>query len=258
MGSLAKWLFKIGYFPIRHQSVKHDFLSWYHQAAKHHHIKEGLEANNSELISLTIEAAIKAENFSENSSVITLLDYIDDVVAKAETWFHYVTIGSILVGGCTIVASWYMFQNLLFQIVASIGSVFFGCGIVGGSLYHVLKHQLRTNAELVTLFNKELTERPGQIRRNDRDWEQLVAQYIWNRSLCKSRTISVLFLLSAIRIVSARMYGSISADIQDSIHDFTGMEARKILKYQLSRLPSDVPGLQQYQQKPRAESIHRD
>lgn len=219
MGDLAKWLFRLGYFPIRHQAVKHDFLSWYHQAAQHHRIKEGLEANNSELTTLTLEAANQAENFDEDSPVISLFDYIDDVIDKAETWFHYITLGLVLVGACTIVASWYAFQDLLFQIVASIGGAVLGCGIVGGSLYHVLKHQLRTNAELVTLFNKKLTERPGHIRRNDRDWEQLVAQYVWNRSLCKPRTISVLLLLSVIRIISARMYGMISADLQDNIQD---------------------------------------
>lgn len=258
MGSLAKWLFKIGYFPIQYKPVKHDFLRWYYKAAQHHRIKDGLDANNPELISLTLEAANQAENFDEESPVISLLDYIDDVVETAETWFHYISLGLVLIGACTIAASWYTLQDLLFQLAAMIGVVVFGCGIVGVSLYHVLKHQLRTNAELVTLFNKELTERPGHIRRNDRDWELLAAQYVWNRSLCKPRTISVLLLLSVIRIISARMYGLISADLQDNIQDFIGMEAREILKYQLSRLPSDVPGLNQHQHKHGTESLPRN
>ena len=256
MASLANWLFKIGYYPIHHNSVKHDFLRWYHKAAQHHQIRDGLDYDNAKLVSLTLEAASHAENFSEESPVISMFEYIDDVAKKAETWFHYLAVGSGIIAGCSIAISWHSFQGLLFYIFATIGSVVLGCGVMAISLYHVIKHQLRTNAELISLFNEALTERPGHVRRYDREWEMLVAQYLWNRSLSKPRTINVLILLSVIRVVSARLYGQISADLQDNIQDFIGMNGKEIIKHQLDRLASEIPQSYQHQQTTVDDSTH--
>jgi hypothetical protein len=242
MGDLSKWLFRIGYYPFHYEAIKHDFVRWYRKAAQHHSIQTGLEVTNSDLRSLTLEAAEKAENFDEESPAISFLDYIEDVVEKAETWFHYIALGLCLIGGSGVVASWYALHGWVLHIGRAIGIVVFGCGFTAVSLYHVLKHQLRTNAELVALFNRELVERPGEIRRNDRDREKLIAQYLWNRSLSRPRTISVLLLLAMIRVISSRLYGRISNDIQDNVQDFVGMEAREILAHQFNRLPEALFG----------------
>jgi hypothetical protein len=248
MGWLAKKVFEIGYYPIQHQSVKQDFISWYFEAAKDQKVLDGLESDNSKLAELSIQAAEKAERFEEVNEVVQLIDGIEEYLDILQTYIYYIIISFTVLGIASIsgflsITDTASIRMLIIKLLLGSAGVFFSSSaIIVLSLYKVITHQIKSNAELVTEFNKELTERPGDIRRNEREWEMLAAQYFWNCSLTRPATIMVLVILSVVKVVSARLYGRISADLRYSIRDFIGKNAREILKIQLSRAFSgDIP-----------------
>lgn len=227
-----------------HQSVKQDFLGWYYEAAKDSRVVEGLEADNSDLIRAAQESAQHAESLDDEHPIIELLDLIEEYTDRAKKIFYYI-VGGIALSGCGVLSVGIIsLDDFLFRLIAVIlGSSAVVLAAVMFILYQILAHQLRTSAEIVAKFNKELTEKPGDVRRNDRFWPNLAAQYFWNKSLCRPATIHVLVLLAVIRTASSRLYGGISGDIHYNIQDFIGMDGRDVLKYQFDRLiAGDYPG----------------
>lgn len=237
MSSLAKWLFKIGYLPIQHESVKRELLNIYYEATRDPYVVEGLDVPESKLITLAINAGNKSENFDEEHPLFELLDLFEEKAKQAELVFHYIAIAVFCILGSTAVAAIYQFELQITRLVAFLfGGALFGTTLVPVSLFHILKHQLRVNGEVVRLFNEELTEKPGDIRRHDRSWNDLAAQYFWNHSLSRPSTIIMLILLSIIRMVSTSLYGYIAGDLQHNVRDFLDKNAGEILKHQAKRI----------------------
>lgn len=237
MSSLAKWMFKIGYLPIKYESVKRELLNIYYQATRDPYVVEGLDVPESKLITLAINAGNKSENFDEEHPLFELLDLFEEKARQAELVFHYIAIAVFCILGSTAAAAIYHFELQITRSVALLfGGLLFGTTWVPVSLYHILKHQLRVNGEVIRLFNEELTEKPGDIRRHDRSWNDLAAQYFWNHSLSRPSTIIMLILLSVIRMISTNLYGHIAGDLQHNIQDFLDKNAAEILKHQAKRI----------------------
>lgn len=243
MGRYGDWLFKIGYYPIYHQSVKRNFINWYYEAATDHRIIEGLEADNSKLRRLCLEAATEAENFDEEFALIELLDIIEGYIGRLEAWLHYLALAFIIAGLGAYASGLYFLKNMVFQLPAIVmGSLFFVPPLGVVAFYHVLKHQMRSNAQFISRFNQQLTERPGDVRRHDREWSKLAAQYFWNKSLLRPNTINVLIILSVIQALSPRLFGYISGDLHANIREYIGKDAKEILKLQFNRFQEgDIP-----------------
>lgn len=236
MGKLSEYLFEIGYFPIEHQSVKHSFLQWYYHATQSELVIEGLDVDNSQLAELTLNAAKAAEDMDSSHPTIELLDSFENHISRMKTGLAYLTIVLFIFGAGTLAISVYTIDQSLFRwIGVSIGSILGVPAVVLSAIYIILEHQIRTNADLVAKFNQELVERPGNVRRNDRDWHKLAAQYLWNRSLNRPKTIIVLVLLSIIKVARPRLYGAISGEIQQQVSDFVGKDAKSILKTEVER-----------------------
>jgi|GEM_PF-6185472 len=236
MGWLADYLFKIGYYPIEHQSVKRGFLEWYFQAACDELVVEGLQADNSRLRQLTLEAAREAEKVDSENPAIELLDAFDEYISRMKMGLAYLSVALFLLGTTAVAISVYTIDATLLQYIGvSIGSMLGIPVVILSAGYLIIEHQIRTNAELVSKFNRELVERPGQVRRNDRDWNRLAAQYFWNRSLVRPRTIIALLLLSIIKVVRPGLYGLISGELQDQIRGFIGEDAKTIIKQEIER-----------------------
>jgi hypothetical protein len=252
MGDLAEWLFKVGYLPIRHQSVKHEFLRWYRTAALDSYVIEGLDADNADLTSLALDAASHAEHFDDEVRILEIFEIFEKKLEQLETWFHYIVLGSVLFGGSMTATGVYAVRAYLIELVLSaLGVLTGGSALVAISLYYALKHYLNNSAELIKLFNEELTEKPGHIRRHDREWPDLAAAYFWNESLSRPPTILVLILLSVIQFIRPSLFGRISADLQFNIQEFIKMDAKDIVKHQLDRVRDvDAPPYTEYPSSP--------
>lgn len=236
MRKLSEYLFEIGYFPIEHQSIKHSFLQWYYSATQSELVIEGLDVDNSQLIELTLNAAKAAEDMDSNHPTVELLDSFENYISRMKVGLAYLAVVLFVFGAGTLAVSVYTIDQSLFRCIGvSIGSIF-GVPAVGlSAIYLILEHQIRTNADLVAKFNQKLVERPGNVRRHDRDWHKLAAQYLWNRSLNRPKTIIMLVLLSVIKVARPRLYGTISGEIQQQIGDFVGKDAKSILKIEVER-----------------------
>lgn len=236
MGWWAQYLFKIGYYPIEYLSVKQDFLQWYYQATQNELVIEGLQVDNPQLVELTLDAARAAEKMDSEHPTIRLLDTFDEYISRIKTALAYLTIILILIGAGTLAISVYSIdERILRWIGMSIGAVL-GVPVVSlSALYLILEHQLRNGAELVSKFNQRLVEKPGDVRLNERRWDKLTAQYLWNRSLARPRTIILLLLLTIIKVVRPSLYGSISGELQQQVSDFVGEDGKTIVKTEIER-----------------------
>lgn len=186
-----------------------------------------------------MDAATAAEGYDEDAPVIEMIDVIDEALGKIKITLHYLVVVAVLFGLPPLLYGVIALEGLLSHFISAVGIAIIGCGIFPVSLFYVLKHLLSSNAELVSLYNEELTERPGDIRMEDRNWTKLAAKYFWNHSLCNPKTILLILFLSLIRSVSPRLYGRIVGDIRHNIQDFIGKNAIEILKHQLSRIHSE-------------------
>lgn len=237
MKSLAEFLFQHGYFPLLHESVKQDFISWYYEASKSEIVTEGLDAENSRMSELAQEARIEAEKFNQSHRIPQLVNMMEEMEARIQTVFYYVAAGAALLGGgLTAVGVLNVLDSLYSIIFGIVGGILFVGGSTAFILYELFKHQIKANSDLVTLFNKELSEKPGDIRSNDQDWHFITAQLFWNRSLLSPSTHVCLILLSLIRVLSKGMYGRISADLREQIKEFVGMNSREVIIEQLERV----------------------
>lgn len=257
MGWLADYLFKIGYYPIEHQSVKRDFLQWYFQAACDELVVEGLQADNSRLVQLTLEAAQRAEKIDSENPAIELLDAVNEYISRMKAGLAYLAVALFFVGCSAIAISVYTIDGTLLRMIGvSIGSMLGIPVAILSALYMIMEHQIRTNAELVSKFNRELVERPGQVRRNDRDWNRLAAQYLWNRSLGRPRTIIALLLLSIIKVARPGLYGTIFGELHDQIREFIGEDAGTIIKREIERALHGELGPNSAPSEPPPEPLH--
>ena len=243
MGRLADWLFDIGFFPLLHEAVKQDFLSWYYEASQSEIFNEEVELDNSELAELAIQARQEAEQFDQNNPLVELIDIFEDLKSTIDTYVVYIAGAAMLVGGSASTLAVFQVRDWLYSwVLGGVGSIFLVSGVGLIVVYKIFVHQIRTNSQLVMKFNKELVENPGDVRRNDQNWNKLSAQLFWNKSLLSPTTHICLIILSVIRVLSVRLYGFISADLRQEIKEFVGMDTLEIIKHQLNRLATgDVP-----------------
>jgi len=237
MEKLAHYVFRAGYYPVRYQSIKYDFISWYRQAVTNPQVLEDVDVDNSTLSELAQVSATAAENLDEEHPVIEQLDFIDDRAKELVKLFDYFSVPICLLSlGITGVAV-YSLEGLVLRSIA-----IFGGGtitLVSGGLflsYRFMNQQIRTNAKVVRLFNEKLTEKPGDIRRHDQEWPELAARFFWNRSLCRPRMIILLVLLSVIKTISSSLYGRVNGEIRHSIDDFVEYGAKDVVKSRLRDL----------------------
>ena len=240
MGWFSDWLFKNGFFPLLHVPVRDDLISWYYEAAQADLIQKELNIDNSQLTRLAIDSGRAAENFDENNPLSELISIFDEWESRFETWIYYVAFTAMFVGGGVPAAGVLEFtssvSSMIFQLV---GSLFFvsGAGVI--TIYKVFKYMLKSSSDFITRMNNGLTAKPGHIRENDRYGDRIVAQFFWNKSLLSPSTHICLLILAVIRLLSTRIYGYISADIQEDIQEFVGMSSREIIKHQLEKVVSD-------------------
>jgi len=90
MKKLSDWLFDIGFFPILHEAVKRDFLSWYYEASQSEIFDNEVDLDNSDLIELTDQARQRAENFDQNNPLIELIDVFEDLKSTIDTYIIYI------------------------------------------------------------------------------------------------------------------------------------------------------------------------
>lgn len=244
MRSFAEYIFDIGYFPLLHESVKHDFIQWYYEASKAEKVRNGLDVDNSELIQLAQDAGVAAEKFDENHKIPKLIELYEDYKAKIEYYFIYGAVAAFIIGGCMAATGILYIQEIIFSAIFGIVGSVLSISAVGLFLLHkVLFHQLKSNIELVKKINKELVEKPGNVRKSEQDWNKLVAKLMWNKSLLSPTTHACIMLLSIIRLLSTYTYGIISADLQSEIQNWVGMDAREIISTQAGRIVrGDIPG----------------
>lgn len=236
MGWWTDYLFRIGYYPIKHQSVKQGFLQWYYQAAQSELVVEGLEIGNSQLVDLTLEAAQTAETIDSDHPTIKLFDKFEEYIKKMKIGLAYMSLVLLAFGAGTLAVSVYALDESILRWFSIVVGATLSIPPVGlSATYLILEHQLRSNAELVAKFNRKLIEKPGDVRWNDRRWDRLTAQYLWNRSLLRPRTIIVLILLSIIKVVRPGLYGSISGELQEQVREFVGEDGKTILKTEFER-----------------------
>lgn len=236
MGRLAEFLFQVGYYPIQYQSVKSGFLQWYYEAAQDELVIEGLQADNSQLSELALEAAREAENYDSRNPALDILELADERFRQIKLTLSYLTILLVALGFGTLALSVYTIDAKILSNIGILVSAVVGVPpVTFAALYKVFSHQIRENSELLAKFNRELVERPGSIRRNDRNWRGLAAQYLWNRSLGRPQTIHVLLLLAIIKVIRPKLYGVISGELQDQIREFIGKDANEIIRHEIER-----------------------
>ncbi|QFU83376.1 hypothetical protein [Natronorubrum aibiense] len=243
MKSFSEMLFDFGYFPLIHDSVKQDFLSWYYEGSKSSVVVKGLQMENSQLSDLAQDAQIEAENFDQNNQLSNLASIFEGWESRIKILFYYIAAGTILFGGGFSAIGVLQMKNTMFFAIAEIvGSLFFIGGTTFIIAYKIVVHQIKTNSDLIRRFNQELSEKPGDIRDNDQDWHRIAAQFFWNKSLLSPSTHICLIFLSVIRLLSTRLYGLIVADLREEVQEFVGMNSREILKQQAHRaMKGDIP-----------------
>ncbi|PGF15775.1 hypothetical protein CP556_06365 [Natrinema sp. CBA1119] len=236
MRSLSEILFDLGYFPLRHESVKQDFIGWYYEGTKNEFVRERLDVENSRLSKLAQDAGTEAKEFDQTNNISQMVTIFEEKKSQIETIFYYLAFFVSVTGGGFTAVGVLQIKNIIFStIVQTIGAILLIGPIGLIIIYRILIHQIKTSSDLVTRFNKELVENPGDIRENDQDWHWIASQFLWNRSLLSPSTHACLILLSIIRVISKRLYGIIAADLRDEINEFVEMDSREIISHQIRR-----------------------
>ncbi|AGB16644.1 hypothetical protein Halru_2050 [Halovivax ruber XH-70] len=240
MRSLSEFVFDIGYFPIIHESVKQDFLSWYYKGTQTDYVKENYDIEISKLTELAQNAGTDAKKFNQTNKLSELISIFEDWVSKAKIITYYIAAAcGGLGGGLTVVGVLEIHSSIVSTAFKVVG---IGLGISGVGamlLLNILIHQIKTNADLVTKFNQELVEMPGDIRNNDRDWNLIVSKFLWNRSLLSPSTHICLVILSIIRTINAGLYGRISAELKEEVQECAGMNSGEFIRRQVRRTVDD-------------------
>lgn len=203
----------------------------------------GLAVDNSRLSDLAQNARVEAENFDENNQLSQLVSLFEEWKSRIEMQFYYIAGILMALGAGTSAVGVLQVKDSLFSAVVEILS---GALLIGGVTlvitYKILQHQVKTNSDLVTRFNQELSEKQGNIRGNDQDWHRIAAQFFWNKSLLSPTTHICLVLLSVIRALSPQIYGIIVADLRAEVQEFVVMSSREIIQQQVQRaIEREIP-----------------
>jgi len=236
MSWMAEFIFKIGYCPIQYQSVKGDFLSWYYQAVKQNSLSEDLDLTDAELVEEAINAGEAAKRLDKDHPVIEVIDKMDDYISRLKCGLAYVAAAFVVIGMGSFGISIFKFDSVLYDLILGIiGSIFGIPPIVLVIFYSVLSHQLRTSSQVVAKFNSALVVPPAKSNENIRHRDQVTAEYLWNSSLLKPKTIIVLVLLGVTKFARPGLYGTISTELKNQVGEFAGGDAKEIIKTELGR-----------------------
>ena len=234
---LAHFVFRAGYYPVQYQSIKYDFISWYRQAVTNPQVLDELEVDNSTLSELAQASATAAESLDEEHPVIEQLDFIDERAKELVKLFDYFSVPIFFLSLCLTGVAIYSLDGLILRSLAVVGGggITLAVGVLFVS-YRFMNQQIRTNAQIVRLFNEKLTEKPGDVRWHDQEWPELAARFFWNRSLCRPRMFILLVLLSVVKTISSGLYGRVNAEIRHSIDEFVEDGAKEVVESRLRDL----------------------
>jgi hypothetical protein len=236
MRDLSEWLFDFVYFSVLFDPIKHDFISWYRKAAEHPHVVDQINISHPDLTSMALEAESYAKDIENENTLIQFFDTLEEAKDKLEALYSYILFVAFLVGAGAAIVSQTLTGLLMSRILGYLGIGMCGVVLFLTASYKVFKHQIRTNAKLMSLLNDKLAVKPGYVRKHDRDWPGLFSAYLWNRSLSRPLVINVVILLVIIRVLSKRRYGEISGEIRYSMYEFIEEGASTTIKERFSDL----------------------
>lgn len=229
MTRLAEWVFRIGYRTHRFEPLRDDFIRWYATAYDLPEIKQAFA--DIDVSKLAYRTGRSAKEFDPDNLVIEAFDAVDMILEVVSTWFNYLKV--IGAAFALLSASTYtVVQSLLLSLpIAGIAGLF----LAPPALFYVLNHWVQSNVELVRLFNEQLAK-VDKENWTERRQQYRVAFFLWNRSLHKPRTISVLVLLAVVRALSPRMYGNISEYIHENLIEYHEKGVWEVSKRELRRV----------------------
>jgi len=233
MDLVAKALYKVTYERIAYEPIRDDFISWYIHAYRELSIGEKLDKNNGELTKMALESRSEALRYEPDDT----LSNVVDVTSQIESVVKTVTAISSLIGLSAGALFLWVGTHVPFPAVVSVVSGLTGSilVVVPGSalpLYVILKSTIKTNGELIRLYNKELTVSIGRIKQSERWEERVTAYHIHHSSLCSTTQLPVIVFLGVLRVVSPSIYGVVchrlKADISEyQEHSFWEMVGRE-------------------------------
>jgi hypothetical protein len=213
MRSLAELVFDIGYRREWFQPIRYDFIRWYSYAYNHPKIKQGL--SDKDLPQLAYQSAQDAIHFDPDNSIIEGLRYIEQIRSKLQTILRYLKAAALIIG---IIAIGTIQHDIHFAVPSLLVST---AAIISTPpiFYHIINHQINSNIELIRKFNKELVKQDPELW-VERDPQKRVAYYLWNKSLTKDQTVSLLTFLMVFRAITPRIYGLVHLFIRNHMEDY--------------------------------------
>jgi len=254
MSWLANFIFMVGYCPIQYQSVKGDFLTWYYEAVTQKSLSDDLDLTDAELVEEAIKAGEAAKRMDKDHPVIEVIDKIDEYISRLKYGLAYIAALFVFIGMGSFAIAIFNFDSILYYLIfGTVGAIFGISPVLFAIFYLVLSHQIRTNSQVVAKFNAELVVSPAKSNENIRHRDQVTAEYLWNSSLMKPKTILVLVLLGVTKVVRPRLYGKISSELRNQLGEFAGGDGKEIIKTELQRVKAGKFGT--YSRQPRESTM---
>jgi len=237
MNDWAEYLVKKCFLRVPYQSVKSDFLGWYHQAIKDNSLSDEIGYSDPQLVDMVIDAGRAATRIDSDLPIIEMVEDVDSIISKIETIFAYFKLFVYVIGlaGLAVIIS--KVESLL---LGGIIAVVFGISAsVPGWIYKVFKHQIKSNSQFLSEVNNDLIVKPDDANREGRNRDQLLGFYLWNRSLFNPKTHVVIILLAVIKVVSSghrlNLYGNISTELREQVGEFVGENAATVIREEIQR-----------------------
>jgi hypothetical protein len=241
MDSLARLLVWSTYDRIAYEPIREDFLTWYQRAYFDLSLDERLDANNSELLQRAIASRGEAINYEPD----TKLNHVIHFAADAQSLIAVITAAFSLIGTCVGGSLILLgFSDILSKIL-SIGSLAIGGGVLvvpgfAFPAYILTKHAIKTNEELIRLYNCKLAVPVNRITRNSRSPDLLTSFYVHHSSLCSTNQIPIIVVLGVIRTISPRIYGIMSARVQEDISRYYKQNIWNILGEEYAKVKTQL------------------
>lgn len=185
-----------------------------------------------------IEFSEYAINFDPHKNVIKKMNELEaniDLIDRLNSFIKFISTLIFLIffsgSGYVFIIDWpykYEFTTLAILLVF---------------LPKIYRLFLSLDTETIQVTNKELVFDKHYLEKSNRKKDELIAAYIWNKSLCKYNSILILTIFVGIRCVSKKMYGFIMRKLTDVIYEYvpTYVENKSKLDYckYLLRLTKD-------------------
>jgi hypothetical protein len=232
MRSLAEWAFDVGYRKEWYLPIRDDFIRWYSFAWDHPMVRQSLSDEN--LPQLTYRAGRSAIHFDPNNPIVDTVDLIDIYLEKIQTVRAYaevIGVGGLVVSGIAFMTD---FGVVIPGVVMTVSLLI----LAPPAIFRVLVHQMRTNIELIKMFNRELVKLDMDVWTN-RNPRYRSAYFLWNRSLNKPKVFPVLAILAVLRGFSPYLYGMVNEGIRENMTDYIDEGVWDVTKRELVQLWKD-------------------